>query len=93
VKQQSLQSACNQGIATLGTCASAGSTNAAVSCISKAAGSFNLSRVKLPFDLKSLLAGFSGSAGGSGGIKLPGLGGLKLPGGLDLSRLLSGLKL
>jgi hypothetical protein len=104
VKQPSLQAACNQGVATLGACASAGSVNAAVSCLSKAAGSFNLSRVKLPFDIKSLIAGISGSAGGTGGIKLPNLGGIKLPslgglagiklpGGLDLSKLLAGLKL
>lgn len=103
VKQPSLQAACNQGVATLGTCASAGSTNAVVSCLSRAAGSLNLSKVKLPFDIKSLIAGFTGATGGSGGIKLPSLGGiklpslgglagLKLPGGIDLSKLLGGLK-
>jgi hypothetical protein len=105
VKQPSLQAACNQGVATLGSCASAQSTQAAVSCLSRAAGSLNLSRVKLPFDIRSLIAGLTGgSTGGSGGIKLPNLGGIKLPnigglagiklpGGLDLSKLLAGLKL
>jgi hypothetical protein len=103
VKQPSLQSACNKGVATLGTCASAGSVKAAVSCLSKAAGSFNLSKVKLPFDVKSLIAGITGSTGGTGGIKLPNLGGIKLPslgglagiklpGGFDLSKLLGSLK-
>jgi hypothetical protein len=96
VKQPSLQAACNQGVATLGACASAGSVKSVASCLSKAAGSFNISKVKLPFDIKSLIAGFTGSSGGSGGIKLPNLGGLagiKLPGGFDLSKLLAGLKL
>lgn len=84
VPQPSLQAACNQGVAALGACASAGNTRAVVSCLTRALGG-----VKLP------------SLGGPGGFKLPslgglggsGLGGLKLPAGLDLSRLLNGLKL
>jgi hypothetical protein len=105
VKQPSLQAACNQGVATLSSCGSTADTSALVACLSKAAGSLNLSRVKLPFDIRSLIAGLTGgSTGGSGGIKLPNLGGIKLPnignlggiklpGGLDLSKLLAGLKL
>jgi len=84
VPQPSLQAACNQGVAKIGACASAGNTKALVSCLSKALGG-----VKLP------------GVGGLAGFKLPslsglggsGLGGLKLPAGLDLSKLLNGLKL
>lgn len=100
VKQPSLQAACNQGAATVQACSTQTTTNGLVSCLSNAARQFNISRVRLPAELSSLLAGFTGSAGGIklpnlGGIKLPNLGslsGIKLPGGLDLSKLLAGFR-
>jgi hypothetical protein len=96
VKQGSLQAACNKGVSTIEGCSSETSTEGALACLSGAAGSLQTSRVKLPFDLKGLLAKFTSSSGGGfGGIKLPSLGGLsgiKLPGGLDLSALLAGLR-
>ena len=106
VKQSSLKTVCNQAVSTLGTCETAGDTKAVVSCLSVAARGFIVSKAKLPSSLKDLFSRVSGS--GSGGFKLPNLGGfklpnfgslldgltgLKLPGGLDLSKLLSGLKL
>jgi len=84
VPQPSLQAACNQVVAKIGACASAGNTKALVSCLRTALGGLKPPRV-----------------GGLGGFKLPslsglsglsGLGGLKLPAGLDLSKLLGGLK-
>jgi hypothetical protein len=100
VKQPSLQAACNQGVTIVQTCSKQTTTNGVVSCLSNAARQFNISKVKLPAELSGLLAGFLGSGGSTGGIKLPNLGGIKLPnlggiklpGGIDLSKLLAGLK-
>lgn len=97
VKQPSLQAACNQGVAAIQGCSSATSTEGAAACLAGAAGSLQTSKVRLPLDLRSLLARF-GSGGPSGGIgaitlpKIGGLSGIKLPGGVDLSKLLAGLQ-
>ncbi|MEX0621037.1 MAG: hypothetical protein WD181_05585 [Solirubrobacterales bacterium] len=86
VKQPSLQTACNQAVATVVTCSTAGSTKAIISCGKTAASGFALAKVKLPSSLKDLLAKLSGS--GTGGFNLQGL-----LGRFDISKLLSGLKL
>jgi hypothetical protein len=91
VKQPSLQAACNQGAATLQNCSTQTSIKGVAACVSSAARSLNLSRVRLPADISRLISQFTGS----GGIKLPnigGLGGIKLPGGIDLSKLLGGFR-
>lgn len=84
VKQPSLQSACNQGVAIIQSCSSKKGTSAQVKCLAEAAKQFKTSKVKLPADLNALLAKYGGSFGG---LNLGSL--LK---GFDLSKLLAGLK-
>ncbi|HTU15073.1 MAG TPA: hypothetical protein VMF31_07740 [Solirubrobacterales bacterium] len=84
VKQPSLQTACNQGVAIIQTCSSQKGISAQLKCLSEAAKKFKASNVKLPSDLSSLLSKYGGSFGG---LSLGNL--LK---GFDISKLLAGLK-
>jgi len=89
IKQPALQNACSQGTALVGNCSSQKSTSAQIKCLTDAAKKFDVSKVKLPSNLGSLLSKFGGSAGSGG------LGGLNISGllkGFDISKLLGGLK-